>query len=280
MELGFEDWLWLRLVRRFNVMKRLRRWKLEWSSWSGQNPWAALRFAVLGLAAPCSAVGAAEFGEWKTLFDGTSTEAFRAWDGDYFPKEAWRIEGDTLKCLPASSRTPGARGDIVTRVSFEDFELRWEWKVSPRAESGLKYGLRERAPNARALFVGDNGRDPLGLEYQMLDDERHPEARRGLIRSTASLYDVFPRAGADPKTVGGWNASRLVVRGNQVEHWLNDVKVLQYDLGGEKLREALAKSKFRKVRGLGEKRASPILLEDNGSAIWFRNIRVREWKTE
>jgi hypothetical protein len=152
----------------------------------------------------------------------------------------------------------------VTTEEFENFELTWDWNIAEGGNSGLKYNLPDAGKN-------------VGFEYQLLDDDRHPDGiKGGRSHRTASLYDLIPPS-EDTKVnpPGQWNHSRLIVQGNKVEQWLNGVKTVAFEMGSESLKAAIAASKFKKVAGFGEKKASPILLQDHGAEISFRNMKIR-----
>jgi hypothetical protein len=197
---------------------------------------------------------------WKLLFDGKTIKGWRGYRKQTFPDKGWAVEEGVLKKV---ARVQG--GDIITEEAFTDFELSWEWRISPAGNNGIKYLVTEDRPSAP------------GHEYQMIDDTRHPDAKIGPHRATASFYDVLPPAADKPlKPVGEWNDSRVVVQGNHVEHWLNGKKVLEYELGSDALKAAVAKSKFKNSPGFGEKIKGHILLTDHGDECWFRNLKIRE----
>jgi len=158
----------------------------------------------------------------------------------------------------------GGGGDIVTTEFFEDFELTWEWKIGQAGNSGLKYNL-------------PNPTKGVGFEYQMIDDEGHPDGKRGgRLHQTGALYDVIePAADKKMNAVGEWNSSRVVVKGNHVEQWLNGAKTVEFEMGSDALKELVAKSKFKTNAGFGEKTKSPILLQDHGDEVTVRSIKVR-----
>lgn len=217
---------------------------------------------------------------WRILFDGTSTDAFRGWDSDRFPEKGWTIENGCLKCEKTNGRPNGGGGDIVTKESFDDFELRWEWEIAPKGNSGVKYMTRKRKHFAKGqeLFGGDDGTTLVGHEYQMLDDANHPDAKNGPLRKTASFYQIIAPKNANPQSPGEFNESRLIVEGNHVEHWLNGVKVLEYELGDQTLLDLIGKSKYRFIDGFGKKFISPILFQDHGDEFRLRDIRIRTIK--
>ena len=193
---------------------------------------------------------------WRVLFDGHDTKAWRGYTRTEFPTSGWIVEDNCLHLLPG-----GKGGQLVTVEKFDNFELEWEWRIAPKANNGIKYFVTESRPTAP------------GHEYQMVDDT----TERGEKHLTASFYDVLaPQMTPRPNPPGQWNHSRLVVRGNHVEHWLNGVKVLTYELGSPELRAALAQSKFRNVPGFGEKLKGHILLTNHSGETWFRKMRIRE----
>jgi hypothetical protein len=165
---------------------------------------------------------------------------------------------------------PAAGGDLITRDVFRDFELTFDWKISPGGNSGVKYNVSEEismanAPNHAAL----------GFEYQVLDDKL---AEDRLIPShrAAGLYDLIPpRADKTLKPAGEWNSSRIIFRGNHGEHWLNGSKVVEFDLGTPAMDSALAASKYRNIPHFAERRAGHIVLQDHGDEVYYRNIRIR-----
>ncbi len=115
----------------------------------------------------------------------------------------------------------------------------------------------------------------IGHEYQMIDDERHPDAKIGPHRQTAAFYDVFAAANRPLKPAGEWNSSEVIVKGNHVEHWLNDKRVLQYELDSPETRAAVAKSKFKDLARFGKPQKGHILIQDHGDQVWFRNVRLK-----
>jgi hypothetical protein len=196
---------------------------------------------------------------WRLLFDGKTTDAWVGIGKTEFPAKGWIVEAGTIKHV-----AKGGGGDIVTKEQFEDFELSWEWSVAPGANGGFKYNL----PDAKKA---------VGCEYQLIDDAGHPDAKLAAgKRQTASLYDVLAPA-ADKKLLapGEWNASRIVVKGNHVEHWLNGAKTLEFDFGSEALKTAIAASKFKGTAGWGIKTKSPFLFQDHGDEMSIRSVKVK-----
>lgn len=197
---------------------------------------------------------------WQPLFDGKSLTGWRSYRKTNAPQQGWIAEDGILKKV---AKVRG--GDIVTERKFGDFDLRWEWRIATNGNNGLKYLVTEERTGAP------------GHEYQMLDDAGHPDGKKGPKRQTASFYDVLPPTRQrHRKPPGEWNSSRVLVQGNHVEHWLNGDKVLDYELGSDALKAAIANSKFKETKGFGERIQGRILLTDHGDECWFRNLRIRE----
>jgi len=197
---------------------------------------------------------------WKLLFDGQTTNGWQSFKKGTFPAQGWVIEDGALKHL-----ANGGGGDLVSRETFSEFELSWEWKIAKGANSGLKY------------FVSGDRSSPLGHEYQMIDDKRDANGRPAVNKGgTGSFYDVLPPEKNTARPPGEWNQSRVLVKGNQVEHWLNGERVLAYELGGDAVKQALAKSKFKNTPGFGVRLKGHILLQDHGGEVFFRHIKIRD----
>jgi hypothetical protein len=196
---------------------------------------------------------------WKLLFDGKTTEGWRTFKKQSFPAKGWVVEDGWLHCLAKGG------GDIISDAQFGDFELQWEWKQISAGNSGVKY------------FVTETRDAALGHEYQLIDDEREPDAKLANgKRVTASFYDVLkPTVTPPTRPPGEINQSRILVKGNHVEHWLNGVKVLEYECGSEAIQAAVAASKFKTTDGFGNKIKGHILLQDHHSEVWFRNVKIR-----
>ncbi len=203
---------------------------------------------------------------WRLLFDGKTTEGWRGFQQKNFPTNGWVVDA---ACLMRNAKG----GDLVTKETFLDFELSWEWKIVEKGNSGIKYLVDEARLDKKNGKVSKNA---LGNEYQMLDDGKYPELGRKFL--TASWYSALEAKGASPKPIGEFNLSKIIVNGNHCEHWLNGVKVLEYELGSPVTAELIAKSNFKNVPGYAEKRRTPILLQDHGRDVWFRNIKIRELK--
>jgi hypothetical protein len=212
---------------------------------------------------------------WRLLWDGQTTRGWRGANRTNFPERGWIIEDGTLKVLatPEGQSRPG--GDIVTQDEFSAFELQLEFRLTPGANSGIKYFVQENAPGS--------GGAALGLEYQLLDDERHPDAKQGVDgnRTLASLYDLIgrrkmPGGLAIAPRIGEWQHARLVARANgQVEHWLNGIKAVEYDRGSADFQGRIARSKYADFPGFGLSPRGRLLLQGHGSEVHFRSIKLR-----
>ena len=231
-----------------------------------------------GGALPDEATGDGE--EWTTLFDGSAFSGWRGVDRVGIPSAHWAIEDGVVRKI-ASKNVPTADdgqplegGDIMTIATFRDFELEFEWKVAPGANSGIKYNVSQEMSVANEPYTA-----ALGFEYQVLDDDLHPDAANGPTRQAAALYDMIPPdAGKVLKPVGEFNQGRIVFRDGHGEHWLNGVKVIEYQVGSPEFEALLAKSKYAPVDGFADLRAGHIVLQDHGDDVWYRNVRVREMK--
>ena len=226
------------------------------------NPCSAFRSCFLSLflsaAGPAVDVLSADDGPRTVLFDGTSTAAWRGFGKPGFPTQGWVIEDGWLK-----HRAKGGGGDLITTNTFTDFELGFTWRVAPGANSGVKY------------FIDERRGAPVGHEYQVIDEAAHPDALHGPKRQTAALYDALPPVHAPVRPAGQTNSSRITVRGAEVQHWLNGEQVLSYTLGSPELQAAKAASKFKDEARWGTRFPTPILLQDHGDEVWFREIWIR-----
>jgi hypothetical protein len=211
---------------------------------------------ALAADAPNTLTDSEKAAGWKLLFDGKTNAGWVALGKSEFPA-GWAVEDGLLK------RTTGG-GDIVTKESYENFELTWDWNIGKAGNSGVKYNLPNPAKN-------------VGFEYQLLDDLNHPDGiKGGRLHQTGGLYDLIePPADKKLNPPGEWNSSRIVVKGNHVEHWLNGTKTVEFEIGSDDLKARIAKSKYAKVPKFGEKTSSPILLQDHGDAVSFRSVKLR-----
>lgn len=196
---------------------------------------------------------------WKLLFDGKSLVGWRSYGKPDGPTKGWEVKDGILNCIAGAHG-----GDIITTEQFTDFDLQWDWMIPPKANNGIKYLVTEKRPSAP------------GHEYQMIDDTILTNMPK---ETTASFYAVLaPDPNKPLNPPGQWNHSRVLLKGNHVEHWLNGKKVLEYELGSEEIKAAIAQSKFKKSAGFADKITGPILLTEHHDAASYKNIKILELK--
>jgi hypothetical protein len=201
---------------------------------------------------------------WTQLFDGKSLAGWRGYKKPDASETRWKVV-DGLLTIPGTGEgdTHGQR-DLITDATYDQFDLRWEWKIAQGGNSGVKYFVLEDQPSA------------IGHEYQLIDDERHPDAKIGPHRQTAALYDVFAAHDRPSKPAGEWNTSEVIVKGKHVQHLLNGKTVLEYDLDSPALNAAIAKSKFKDIARFGKPQSGHILVQDHGDQVWYRKIEIKK----
>lgn len=212
---------------------------------------AALAFAGHATAADNTLSAAEQKAGWKLLFDGKSMDGWRTFKK---PASDWKIVDGAL--APDSK----ASGDLMTKDTFESFELAFDWKISPRGNSGVMYRVTEAGQQSYWS----------GPEYQVLDNSRgEPPLQRA-----GALYDLYAPSVDATKPVGEFNTSRLIVKGPHVEHWLNGRKVAEYELGSPEFKAKVAASKFR-AWPFGTSPTGHIALQNHGDEVWYKNLKVR-----
>lgn len=240
---------------------------------------------------------------WQLLFDGDS---FIGWQDPSKLKPAgdsWTIENGCIK----TKSHPQITEDLLTEQKFGDYELEWDWRISPGGNSGVKYriqsipilckasiggmkgkfefmvdaALEKKAFDRSLIQAGDKAQlYTVGLEYQMIDDANHPDARRGGLYQTGSLYGMIERTQPKALPVGQFNHSRLVVKGDHVEHWVNGTKVVDASLTDPEIAAHMAKrwgknSPTYKLLVEQTNKRTQLGLQNHGDEAWFRDIRIR-----
>lgn len=221
---------------------------------------------------------------WTVLWDGRSTDAWRSVKSDEFPRRGWRVCDGVLSVQGAGGEESRGGGDIITRKRYADFELTLEARLTPGANSGVKIFTQPNlAPIDRLTGKPAAVGSAIGMEFQILDDERHPDAKLGRNgnRTIGSLYDLIPAAkGKTVAPIGEWNKVRILSKGRSVTFWLNDGKTVEFERGSDTFHTAVAASKFRDIAGFGEWTDGHILLQDHGDQVEFRNILIRDLSTK
>ena len=209
---------------------------------------------------------------FQLLWNGRTSDGWRGAYKQEFPKAGWEIKDGVLSVLKSDGGESTNGGDIVTVKEFKAFELKFDFKLSEGANSGVKYFVTESEGNKGSA---------IGLEYQILDDEKHPDAKLGRSgnRTLASLYDLkaSDKIKASIKKVGDWNQGVIkVLPNNNVEYYLNGYKVLEYQRGSKEFSDLVAISKYKDWVNFGMAEKGRILLQDHGDAVSFRSIKLRE----
>jgi hypothetical protein len=216
---------------------------------------------------------------WRLLFDGKTLAGWRGLGYDSVPTAHWRVTNGTIQKIASGDvpkmpdGQPANGGDLMTVDTFRNFELAFQWKVSPAANSGVKYNVSEEFSLKHA---GNHA--ALGFEYQVLDDSLSDDNKQA-NHLAGALYDMIaPNAMKHLAPVGGWNSSRIVFRGNHGEHWLNGQKIVEFDMGTPQFDALLAKSKYHSIAGFADRKTGHIILQDHGDEAFYRNIKIRELK--
>jgi hypothetical protein len=214
--------------------------------------------ALMGLVPQAAPQPSAAPGPWQALFDGRTTAGWRGWQQQVMPA-GWKVVDGALTRVDKA-------GDIVSLREFDNFELEAEWKIAPKANSGLFYRVVEHPDDTEMWNAAP--------EYQIIDDRGYPEPLKP-TQKTAANYDMQPPGQDATKAAGEWNTTRIVVNGAQVEHWLNGQLIVAYEFWTEEWKQLVAKSKFKDHPQYGMAKRGAIGIQDHGDWIAFRTIRLR-----
>lgn len=193
---------------------------------------------------------------WQLLFNGVDASQWRGFQMDALPSGWQAVDGALTRVGPGA--------DIITRDQFANFDLRLEWMISPKGNSGIMYRVTE----------ADSATYRTGPEMQILDDAGHPDGGSRLT-AAGSVYGLYPAPEGMVKPAGEWNDARIVVQGNHVEHWLNGQKLAEYELGSPDWEARVKRSKFDEWKGYGRAPSGHIALQDHGDRVAYRNIRIK-----
>jgi hypothetical protein len=262
-------------------------------------------FAVLAACAADNAITPAEQREgWKLLFDGKTMNGWRDPAKETPPGDSWAIEDGCLK----TRLKPRIEEDLVSAETYRDFEFKFDWRISKGGNTGVKYRIQRllfvdstKTQTGPGGFEGMLGREianpkadraklaptakafeyVIGFEFQLLDDERHPDAKKDESHKTGALYSMIPPSAHPARPAGDWNQSRLVVKGDHVEHWINGVKAMDGSLNSEAVRAGAA-TRWSEVPAILDaltkpKSEGPISLQHHGDEVWFRNLKIRRF---
>ena len=207
---------------------------------------------------------------WALLWDGKTTEGWRGAKLDAFPENGWVVEDGVLKVLAGNGGESTNGGDIITTRTYKNFILKVDFKITEGANSGIKYFVDPT--------LNKGAGSAIGCEFQILDDLRHPDAKLGVKgnRTLGSLYDLIPAPEDKPFDINSWNTATVIVEGSHVEHWLNGVKLLEYERNNQEWDALVAYSKYRDWPNFGNYEEGYILLQDHGNEVWFKNIKIKE----
>lgn len=197
--------------------------------------------------------------KWQSLFDGETLAGWTDGEGKAVEEGHWVAEGGVL------TRESEGSGSLFSAKEYGDFEFSFEWKISEKGNSGVKYRL--------AQYDGKW----LGLEYQILDDANHPDGKNGPIRQSAALYDLKPTSDLKKlKPVGEWNQSRIKVHEGVVTHYLNGAEVVRLEIPSAEWEERFAKSKYKKTKGFGVNQRGYLQLQEHGDVVSYRKLKISE----
>lgn len=209
---------------------------------------------------------ASDRGDWEVLFDGQNMDGWHAYNGD--KPAQWTIEDDALVFNPAENRSGSE--NLITDKEYTDFELSLEWKISEGGNSGVLWAVQEDKKYDEPYATGP--------EIQVLDNERHPDAKAGTTHQAGALYDMIAPSEEVAKPAGEWNAMTLTIdhKNNMGKVTLNGTEIVEFPVEGEKWKAMISKSKFADWENFGEAKTGKIALQDHGNMVSYRNIKIKE----
>lgn len=220
---------------------------------------------------------------WRLLWDGKSTKGWRGAKLDTFPTKGWEIKDGVLSVLPSGGGESVGGGDIITNDRYSRFELTLDFKITEGANSGIKYFVQPNLDPITGTGAKSATGSAIGLEFQILDDEHHPDAKLGRDgnRTEGGVYDLItPSKNKLTYPVGAWNHARIIVSGHFVSHWLNGIEVATYERDSDFFKSLIAQSKYKNIPGFGQWTDGHILLQDHGNKVSFKNIKIRDIITQ
>ncbi|MFN5478877.1 MAG: DUF1080 domain-containing protein [Chitinophagaceae bacterium] len=205
---------------------------------------------------------------WKKLFDGKSTKGWHIYRGEG-TGEFWRVEDGMLVFDPVMDKNSKVKkgGDLTTDEEYENYHFSVEWKISEGGNSGIIFGVKEDSSYKKSYLTG--------MEMQVLDNERHPDAKINKHRA-GDLYDLIACNKETVKPAGEWNKAEVVYANNEIKLFLNGEMVVSTPVGDENWDKMIKGSKFKSMPGFGKFRKGRITLQDHGNKVWFRDIKIKE----
>ena len=219
---------------------------------------------------------------WKLLFDGKTFDGWKGIGRETVPGHLWKVEDGAIRKINTgeveslSDGQPAEGGDLMTVEAFDNFELYFEWKVSKAGNTGVKYNVSEEMSTQYLT-----GYSAIGFEYQLSDDKVDGKENAKPSHLVGALYDLIPAQDkVVVKPLDEYNASRIVVDGDHVEHWLNGIKIVEFEFGSSRMDSLYELSKYKEYPGFLQKRKGHIVLQNHKDDAWFRNIKLRELSAE
>ncbi|CAL65996.1 3-keto-disaccharide hydrolase [Christiangramia forsetii] len=206
--------------------------------------------------------------EWQELFNGENLDGWKAFNKDSI-SDQWKAENGAISFKP-SAENRSKTENLITKEEFENFELSLEWKISEAGNSGIMWAVQE----------GEKYNEPYltGPEIQVLDNQRHPDAKNGLNRTAGALYDMIPPSEDVTKPAGEWNKEVIHINYKENKGWvkLNGTTIVEFPVHGEEWKNMVSKSKFSEWEGFGASQKGHIALQDHGDPVWYRNIKIKQ----